>query len=88
MDGVKLFNGQEYSVDGFTKDGHIKLSNGQVLSKNSMHYTHGYYSTSIGAQGSDKRNVLVTQSSASVGAASDKQFYVSISRGQERCVYR
>lgn len=84
-DDHKLFNGQNYSVHGFTKEGNIELSNGQVLSKDASHFDLGYYSTSHAAQGKDAKTVLVAQSSASVGASNEKQFYVSVSRGKSAC---
>ncbi|MEQ9006910.1 MAG: AAA family ATPase, partial [Ekhidna sp.] len=81
----KLFNGQKYSVTGFSKEGDIELSNGQVLSKDARHFDLGYYSTSHAAQGKDATTVIVAQSSASVGASNEKQFYVSVSRGKSDC---
>lgn len=81
----KLFNGQKYSVTGFTKEGDIKLSNQQVLSKDARHFDLGYYSTSHAAQGKDAKTVIVAQSSVSVGASNEKQFYVSVSRGKSDC---
>ena len=83
MDGVSLYNRNTYQVTGFDQDRNIKLSNGQVLHKNAQHFDYGYVSTSYAAQGKDAKNVLLAQSSGSFRASSDKQFYVSVSRGSE-----
>lgn len=85
LDGSSLLNGQSYDIKGFDENGHIKLSNGQVLHKNAQHFNHGYCSTSHASQGKDADHVLLAQSSMSLAAANDKQFYVSISRGVESC---
>lgn len=81
----ELFNGQSYDVMGFDPLGNIKLSNGHTLSKNAGHFDYGFVSTSHAAQGQDKPVVMLAQSSQSIGAANMKQFYVSISRGTEKC---
>jgi conjugative relaxase-like TrwC/TraI family protein len=81
--GHRLNNGAVYEVEGFTKAGDIKLSNGWVVPKDYGHLAHGYVSTSHAAQGATVDRVLIAQSSASLPAASKEQFYVSVSRGRE-----
>lgn len=83
VEGVNLYNGQVYDIKGFDLNGNIKLSNGQLLDKNTQHFNQGYVTTSHSSQGKDAKTVLVGQSTESLGAASDKQFYVSTSRGTE-----
>ncbi len=85
MEGVSLSNGQTYSVKTFDWNGDIKLSNGATLSKNAKHLAHGYVTTSPSSQGKSAKTVLVAQQSKSGGAAYDKQFYTSVSRGSENC---
>lgn len=81
--GHRLNNGAVYEVEGFTKAGDIKLTNGWVVAKDYGHLAHGYVATSHGAQGTTVDRVLIAQSSASLPASSREQFYVSVSRGRE-----
>jgi len=83
--GKELFNGQVYDLNGFDDTGNLKLSNGQILDKNAMHFNHGFVTTSHQSQGKDANTVLIAQSSDSFGASNDKQFYVSVSRASENC---
>jgi hypothetical protein len=48
-------------------------------------FTHGYAVTSHAAQGKTVDEVLLVASSRSLPAINREQFYVSISRGRERC---
>jgi conjugative relaxase-like TrwC/TraI family protein len=63
----------------------IMLTDGRVIPKNYRTFTHGYAVTSHAAQGKTVDQVLVVASSRSLPAVSQQQFYVSISRGRERC---
>ena len=63
----------------------IVLSDGRTIPANYRTFTHGYAVTSHAAQGKTVDEVLVVASSLSVPAVSQEQFYVSISRGRERC---
>jgi len=83
--GKELNNGENYTIKGFTDDGHIKLHDGKVLAKDYQNFTLGYYRTSHASQGKDAHDVFIAQSSASFAASNEKQFYVSVSRGVERC---
>ena len=82
-DGHKLENGGSYTVAGFSPGGDIRLANGWLMDSSFGHLTHGYVSTSHAAQGKTVDRVLIGQSSASWGAASREQFYVSASRARE-----
>ncbi|NBB23405.1 relaxase domain-containing protein [Runella sp. CRIBMP] len=82
-EGTKLNNGQIYSVRRFDKEGNVELSNGTTLNKNFGHFTHGYAVTSDASQGKTVDKVIVAQSSYSFGAATQQQFYVSVSRARE-----
>lgn len=76
-------NGAVYEVEGFTREGGIKLSNGYVLPKNYGGIAHGYVLTSHASQGKTTDVALLALSSESLPAASREQFYVSVSRGRE-----
>ena len=84
-DGRTLNNGESHTVKSFTEDGHIRLSNGKVMEKDYRSFALGYYRTSHASQGKDAHDVFIAQSSTSFSASNEKQFYVSVSRGVERC---
>jgi hypothetical protein len=70
-------------VQGFTKDGDIKLANGWLISKDYGNLTHGYCVTSYASQSKSVDRVFVAESSESFRAADRQQFYVSVSRFKE-----
>jgi conjugative relaxase-like TrwC/TraI family protein len=80
----RLNNGSQYSVEGFTRQGDIRLSNGWVVAKDFGHVTHGYVVTSHASQGKNVDRVFIGQSSESFPASSREQFYVSVSRGRQQ----
>lgn len=84
-DGKALNNGENYTIKRFTEEGHLELNDGKVLQKDYRNFTLGYYRTSHASQGKDATDVLIAQSSTSFAASNEKQFYVSVSRGVERC---
>jgi conjugative relaxase-like TrwC/TraI family protein len=63
----------------------IVLTDGRVIPENYRAFTHGYAVTSHAAQGKTVDEVMVVASSRSLAAVHQQQFYVSISRGRERC---
>ena len=63
----------------------IILTDGRTIPTNYRTFTHGYAVTSHAAQGKTVDEVLVVASSRSLPAINQQQFYVSISRGRERC---
>lgn len=78
----RLDNGSVHRVAGFTKDGHIRLKNGRVVSRDYAHLAHAYCSTSHAAQGRTADRVILSQPWSTVAAASAEQMYVSVSRGR------
>ena len=78
----RLNNGSVYEVDGFTRQGDIKLSNGFVLPKDYGGISHGYVVTSHASQGKTVDTVLLAVGQESFAAANKEQFYVSVSRGK------
>jgi len=83
-EGKRISNGQNYTVQGFTKDGSIKLNGGKTLGRQFGHLAYGYVSTSHAAQGKTADDVFIAQSLMSFGASNIKQFYVSASRAKHR----
>ena len=61
------------------------LADGRVIPADYRTFTHGYAVTSHAAQGKTVDEVLLVASSRSLPAINQQQFYVSISRGRERC---
>ena len=82
-DKRRLNNGDLKQVQGFTRDGDIKLGNGWVIPKDFGHLTHGYCLTSYSAQSKGVDCVFIAESSESFRAADREQFYVSASRFKE-----
>jgi conjugative relaxase-like TrwC/TraI family protein len=63
----------------------IILTDGRTIPADYRTFTHGYAVTSHTAQGKTVDEVLLVASSRSLPAINQEQFYVSISRGRERC---
>lgn len=81
IEKTKVNNGSNYQVKGFTRTGDIKLSNGNTLSKDAMHFKQGYVETSHSSQGKDCQDIYIEMSDKSIAAVNQQQFYVSVSRG-------
>ncbi len=82
--GRRFINGELVEVKAF-QGGGILLTDGRVIPEHYRTFTHGYAVTSHAAQGKTVDEVLVVASSRSLPAVHQQQFYVSISRGRERC---
>jgi ATP-dependent exoDNAse (exonuclease V) alpha subunit len=80
----KFVNGELVEVRAIQGDS-VLLADGRVIPADYRTFTHGYAVTSHAAQGKTVDEVLVVASSRSLSAVSQEQFYVSISRGRERC---
>ncbi len=79
----RLDNGAVYEVEGFTRQGDIRLANGFVVPKNYGGIAHGYVVTSHASQGKTVDASLIALGRESFSAANKQQFYVSVSRGRE-----
>jgi conjugative relaxase-like TrwC/TraI family protein len=85
LNGKRLNNGNTLAVKGFDKEGNIICNTGNqdvLISGQYRNLTYGYCSTSHSSQGKTVDKVIISQSTASIGAASREQFYVSVSRGK------
>jgi ATP-dependent exoDNAse (exonuclease V) alpha subunit len=80
----RFVNGELVEVKAVQGDS-VVLADGRVIPENYRTFTHGYAVTSHAAQGKTVDEVLVVASSRSLPAVHQEQFYVSISRGRERC---
>jgi conjugative relaxase-like TrwC/TraI family protein len=78
--GTPVNNGDIYPVEGFTKEGHIRLPGGKIMPKDFGHFTLGYVSTSQGSQGKTRHHELVDWSSSTLVATDRKAAYVTPSR--------
>lgn len=81
----KLINGELVEVQEIQSGGEIRLADGRTLPKDYRRFCHGYAVTSHASQGKTVDDVFLVASSHSFGAVNREQFYVSISRGRERC---
>lgn len=84
--GSRIYTGNIFTIKGFTRNGDIKLHTGKTLSKDYGHLERGFTTTSHSSQGRSVDVVLVAQSSHSLPASNQQQFYVSVSRGKEKCL--
>jgi len=82
--GKRFINGELVEVRAIQGDS-VVLADGRVIPQNYRTFTHGYAVTSHAAQGKTVDEVKVVASSRSLAAVHQQQFYVSISRGRERC---
>ena len=80
----RFVNGELVEVKAIQGDS-ILLADGRLIPSDYRTFTHGYAVTSHAAQGKTVDEVLVVASSRSLPAVSQEQFYVSISRGRDRC---
>jgi conjugative relaxase-like TrwC/TraI family protein len=80
----RFVNGELVDVKAIQGDS-VLLADGRVIPSDYRTFTHGYAVTSHAAQGKTVVEVLVVASSRSLPAINQEQFYVSISRGRERC---
>ncbi|HPE74769.1 MAG TPA: MobF family relaxase [Draconibacterium sp.] len=90
---TRLDNGTSLTVQGFTRNGEIKVKrsptgNEIILPKDFGNINYAYVLTSYAAQGKTVDNVYIVQPSATFPATNMKQFYVSVSRGRDSvCIY-
>ncbi|HEY7330671.1 MAG TPA: MobF family relaxase [Gemmataceae bacterium] len=76
----RIYNGQRYSIKGFTKDGDPILSNGWVVDKDWGGLVQRYVGTGQGAQGITEKRAIVVYGTPSLVATRQEGFYVPCSR--------
>jgi ATP-dependent exoDNAse (exonuclease V) alpha subunit len=81
--GTHINNGDIFTVEGFTKEGDIRLEKGKLLPKTWGHFTLGYVDTSYAGQGKTVDRVFIATGKESLPAANQQEWYVDISRGRE-----
>jgi conjugative relaxase-like TrwC/TraI family protein len=81
--GTRVNNGDIFTVEGFTKEGDIRLEKGKLLPKDWGHMSLGYVDTSYASQGKTVDRVFIAAGNESLGATNQQQWYVSTSRGRE-----
>jgi len=77
----RLHNGGVATIEGFTKDGRLQLSNKQIISPDWQHIEYGYAVTSYKSQSKTYANLIINSGESSFPASSKKQAYVSSTRG-------
>jgi len=82
--GKEFVNGERVQVREI-QHGRVALVDGRQLPAEFNTFTHGYAVTSHSSQSKTVDDVLLVASSRSFAAVNREQFYVSISRGRERC---
>jgi len=81
--GARVNNGDIFTVEGFDKEGNIRVEKGKYLPKNWGHFSLGYVDTSYASQGKTVDRVFIATGKESLPAANQQQWYVSASRGRE-----
>lgn len=81
--GTRVNNGDIVPVEGFTKDGDIRLPGGRILPKDYGHFTLGYTDTSQRSQGKTVDRVFIAVDEHAQKATNRTQWYVSLSRGRD-----
>jgi conjugative relaxase-like TrwC/TraI family protein len=81
--GTRVNNGDIFTVEGFTKEGDIRIGKDKLLPKDWGHMSFGYVDTSYASQGKTVDRVFVALGNQSIPAANQQQWYVSTSRGRE-----
>ncbi|PYJ96515.1 MAG: hypothetical protein DME23_20435 [Verrucomicrobia bacterium] len=82
--GREFINGERVQVREI-QNGRVALVDGRTLPAGFNTFTHGYAVTSHSSQSRTVDEVILVASSRSFAAVNREQFYVSISRGRERC---
>jgi conjugative relaxase-like TrwC/TraI family protein len=75
--GFRATNGELVTVDGFDRQGRIRLADGRVLPAHYRQFTYGYAVTAHRSQGKTVDAVVI-----SADAMSQELFYVAASRGR------
>ncbi len=83
-EGIRVNNGDIYAVEGYTKEGDIRLPGGKILPKDYGHFTLGYTDTSHRSQAKTVDRVFIAVDEHAPKATNSTQWYVSWSRGRDQ----
>jgi ATP-dependent exoDNAse (exonuclease V) alpha subunit len=81
--GTRLNNGDIFTVEGFTKEGDIRLENGKLLPKTFGHFSLGYVDTSYASQGKTVDRVFIAAGNESLPAVQSAAMVCVATRGRE-----
>ena len=82
-EGIRVNNGDIYPVEGYTKEGDIRLPGGKLLPRDYGHFTLGYTDTSHRSQAKTVDRVFIAVDEHAPKATNRTQWYVSWSRGRD-----
>jgi len=82
-EGIRVNNGDIYPVEGFTKEGDVRLPKGKILPRDYGHFTLGYTDTSYRSQSKSVDRVFIAVDEHAPKATNRTQWYVSWSRGKD-----
>jgi len=85
--GTRVNNGDVYPIEGWTKEGDIRLPDGKLLPRNYGHIAMGYVSTSQRSQGNTVDREFVDWNSETLGALDRQGAYVTSSRFRKGVTY-
>jgi conjugative relaxase-like TrwC/TraI family protein len=85
--GTRVNNGDIYPIEGWTKEGDIRLPGGKLLPRNYGHVAYGYVSTSQRSQGNTVDHQFVDWNSDTLKALDSKGAYVTSSRFRKSITY-
>ena len=77
-----LINGTSHVVEGFGRNGEIRLKGGKVLPRDFGHISHGYCITADAAQAKTVDRVYASIGADSYSATDMRRFYVAMSRAR------
>jgi conjugative relaxase-like TrwC/TraI family protein len=79
----RISNGRLDEIQGFDRQGNLRLKSGMTVAHDYGHLDFGYVTTSHAAQGKDRELAIAAMGSQSLPAVNAKQFYVTVSRGSK-----
>jgi conjugative relaxase-like TrwC/TraI family protein len=85
--GTRVNNGDVYPVEGWTKEGDMRLPGGKLLPRNYGHIAMGYVSTSQRSQGNTVDREFVDWNSETLKALDRQGAYVTSSRFRKGITY-
>ena len=81
--GASYKNGDTHRVAEITKDGDIRLDDGNVIAKDAGLFRSAFCETSFGAQGRTVKRAILGMSTTSLAATNQESMYVGASRAKK-----